>query len=51
MRVAPDSAAATMARRTIPIFVTSDVCVAGVMSRRISFPALGLTMIPTVDTK
>ena len=49
MRVAPDSAAATIARRTIPTFVTSEVWVAGVTSRRMSLPALGLTMMPTVD--
>ena len=48
MRVAPDSAAATIARRTMPTFVTSEVWVAGVTNRRMSLPALGLTMIPTV---
>lgn len=49
MRVAPASAAATMARRTMPTLVTSEVWVAGVTNRRMSLPALGLTMMPTVD--
>src|SRR5687768_5810834 len=50
MRVAPPWWAPAAARRTKPTFVESATVLAWPTSRRMSFPASGLTTIPTVDT-